>query len=247
MTNEEMNKMFNKNINIAYKIANQYRINYPEEYEDIKQVALVGLWKSIQHYNPKWAITTIAYKTIYNDINYYLRSIKKHHDNDISIYTVLNEKDNDILTIEDLLPDNHDAIEAMLLDLDIEHAFNKLNLSKIEEDFLELKKKCLSQAEIGKKLNKSQAQISRIQTKIREKFKTQINENYKILKPKREEQKVIHKVWIDESNDQKQEIEFYCPETPEENENFCDRIDDMLQRIRLMNYFRRNPVRRSYF
>ena len=33
MTNEEMNEMFNKNVNIAYKIANRYRTNYPEEYE----------------------------------------------------------------------------------------------------------------------------------------------------------------------------------------------------------------------
>lgn len=237
MTNEEMNEMFNKNIKIAYKIANQYRINYPEEYEDIKQVALLGLWKAVQNYNPKWAITTIAYKTIYNNINYYLRSVKRHRDNDISIYTVLNEKDNDILTIEELLPDNYDAIEDMLLNLDIEHAFNKLDLSKVEEKFLELKKEGLSQTEIGKRLNKSQAQISRIQTKIRKKFKSNMDDEYKILKPKKEEQKVIHKVWKDESNDHKQEIEFYCPETLEENEDFCNMIDEMLERIRLMSYF----------
>ena len=178
MTNEEMNEIFNKNIKITYKIANQYRINYPEEYEDIKQIALLGLWKAVQNYNPKWAISTIAYKTIYNNINYYLRSVKKHRDNDISIYTVLNENDNDILTIEELLPDNHDAIEDMLLDLDIEHAFNKLDLKEVEEKFLELKKEGLSQTEIGRQLNKSQAQISRIQTKIRKKFKSNMDDKY---------------------------------------------------------------------
>lgn len=37
MTKEEM---FNNNINIAYKIANTYRLNYPSEFEDIKQIAL---------------------------------------------------------------------------------------------------------------------------------------------------------------------------------------------------------------
>lgn len=49
---------------------------------------------------------------------------------------------------------------------------------------------------------------------------------------------MIHKVWIDESNDHKNKIEFFCPETPEENEDFSNRIDDMIQKINLMNYFR---------
>ena len=76
MTNEEMNEMFNKNVNIAYKIANRYRTNYPEEYEDIKQVALLGLWKAIQHYNPKWSLSTIEYITIFHNIKVYLSSDK---------------------------------------------------------------------------------------------------------------------------------------------------------------------------
>lgn len=37
MTKEEM---FHNNINIAYKIANTYKINYPSEIEDIRQIAL---------------------------------------------------------------------------------------------------------------------------------------------------------------------------------------------------------------
>ena len=55
----------------------------------------------------------------------------------------------------------------------------------------------------------------------------------------KEDQEVIHKVWLEENNEGKQvDIEFYCPETAEENENFINRIDDMLKRIELMNYFR---------
>lgn len=37
MTKEEM---FNNNVNIAYKIANTYRLNYPSEFEDLRQIAL---------------------------------------------------------------------------------------------------------------------------------------------------------------------------------------------------------------
>lgn len=245
MTNEEMNEMFNKNVNIAYKIANRYRINYPEEYEDIKQIALLGLWKAIQHYNPKWALSTIAYKTIFNNINDYLRSVKKHKENVFSIYTVICVDDHSEKTVEDLIPDDTDHINNMLRDIDIQQAFDRLNLSEIEEEFLDLKKQGLSQREIGENLNRSQAQISRIQTNLRKRFKKNLEGKvysftpHQILKPikPKEEPKVIHKVWINESNDHKNEIEFFCPETPEENEEFCNGIDDMLEKIRLMSYF----------
>lgn len=245
MTNEEMNDMFNKNINIAYKIANRYRINYPEEYEDIKQIALLGLWKAIQNYNPKWALTTIAYKTIFNNINDYLRSVKKHKENVFSIYTVVCVDDHSEKTVEDLIPDDTDHINNMLSNIDIQQAFDRVNLSEIEEEFLDLKKQGLSQREIGENLNRSQAQISRIQTNLRKRFKKNLEGKiysftpHQILKPikLKEEPKVIHKVWIDESSDHKNEIEFLCPETPEENKEFCNRIDDMLEKIRLMSYF----------
>ena len=108
-----------------------------------------------------------------------------------------------------------------------------------------MKKQGLSQSEIGENLNRSQVQISRIQTNLRKRFKKNLEDKiysftpHQILKPikPKEEPKVIHKVWIDESNDHKNEIEFFCPETSEENEEFCNRIDDMLERIRLMSYF----------
>ena len=233
MTNEEMNEMFNKNVNIAYKIANKYRTNYPEEYEDIKQVALLGLWKAIQCYNPKWALSTIAYKTIFNNINFYLRSVKKHKDNDFSMYTVVCTDDKSELTVEDLIPDNTDHIGVMLCNIDVQHAFDRLNLSEIEEDFLDFKKQGLSQSEIGKKLDKSQAQISRIQTSLRKRFKKNLDgkiysfTQHQILKPIKPK---------DGPTDSKNEIEFLCPETHEENEEFCNRIDDMLEKIRLTGY-----------
>lgn len=181
MTNEEMNEMFNKNVNIAYKIANRYRTNYPEEYEDIKQVALLGLWKAIQHYNPKWALSTIAYKTIFNNINFYLRSVKKHKEHDFSIQTVVCEDDKSELTVEDLIPDDNDYIDTMLCNIDIQTAFDKLNLSEIEKIFLDLKKQGLSQKEIGEKLNRSQAQISRIQTNLCKRFKKSLAYNKEVL------------------------------------------------------------------
>ena len=59
------------------KIANKYRANYSEEFEDIKQLALIGLWKAVTRYNGKNALSTFAYVVIQNEINLYLRKIKK--------------------------------------------------------------------------------------------------------------------------------------------------------------------------
>ena len=68
MTKEEM---FNKNIKLAYKIANKYRINHSNEIEDIKQIALIGLWKAVTRYNGKNTLSTFAYVVIQNEINLY--------------------------------------------------------------------------------------------------------------------------------------------------------------------------------
>ena len=46
MTNEEL---FNKNINIAYKLAWQYK-NSGIDMEDIKQICLYALWKAVITY-----------------------------------------------------------------------------------------------------------------------------------------------------------------------------------------------------
>lgn len=46
MTNEEL---FNNNIKIAYKIANKYKINYVNEYDDIKQIALMRFVASMSN------------------------------------------------------------------------------------------------------------------------------------------------------------------------------------------------------
>lgn len=87
------------------------------------------------------------------------------------MYTVVCTDDKSELTVEDLIPDDTDHIDIMLRDIDIQQAFDGLNLSEIEEEFLNLKKQGLSQREIGENLNRSQVQISRIQTNLRKRFK----------------------------------------------------------------------------
>ena len=125
MTNEEM---FNKNINIAYKIANRYLVNYANEYEDIKQVALMGLWKAVLTFNDTHAFSTYAYTVISNEINMYLRTIKKNNST-ISLKQEVKEN----ITLEDILADKNNYIEKLENSLDIENYIVQIKNSKLKE------------------------------------------------------------------------------------------------------------------
>lgn len=167
MTNEEM---FNKNINIAYKIANQYLSNYPNEYEDIKQVALLSLWQSVERFdNSKgFAFSTFAYKVIFNNINCYLRKPKQIYANTISLDTPIDEN----LTIKDIIKDNFDIFDKLEYE-EINQIKNNI-LNNLSDRDKQIYKKLLdgkTQYEIATEFNLSQAQICRIWQKINNKIK----------------------------------------------------------------------------
>lgn len=169
MTKEEI---FNKNINIAYKIANKYKVNYINEYEDIKQIALIGLWIASDIWDEnKGAFTTIAYTVISNNINHYLRSVKKYGERNISIYSNVSENQ----TIFDILEDPYDLDEEILSKVHIENALKQLYLTDMEKIVAEKLSQKQSQRKIGKDLGLSQPQISRYKSKIKDKLTNILN------------------------------------------------------------------------
>lgn len=121
-----MNKeqLFNENINFAYSIANKY-MNYSLEIEDIRQQALMGLWKAAMIYDETrgFKFITLANTVIRNSINTYLRSIKKHSNNDMSIYTKLEDTD---LTLQDIVKDKSNVIAELEDELDAQTLLNKI-------------------------------------------------------------------------------------------------------------------------
>lgn len=166
MTNEEM---FEKNIKIAYKIANRYRINYLSEYEDIKQIALLALWKAVLTFNNTNAFSTYAYVVISNEINKNLRK-KKREKQEISIGTSITTDDK--LTIEDILQ-GEDNIEKLLEDMSFVDKIRYLNTIQFtdrEKEVLILSKRGYKQQEIAERLHISQAQVSRIQRRLKDKI-----------------------------------------------------------------------------
>lgn len=172
MTNEEI---FNNNVNIAYKIANRYVTNYYEEIEDIRQIALMELWRCITNWDHVHALTTYAYLCIPNKINMYLRHVRRHEKN-ISINTVIHSDGNsNNQTILDLIEDPDDCIFRLLDDINAERVLNNIYLTEKEKQVINLRMEGFSQAQIGVIINLSQAQISRIKTKIKNKISEYID------------------------------------------------------------------------
>src|SRR5699024_1757798 len=110
------------------KIANRYLVNYANEYEDIKQVALMGLWKAVLTFNDTHAFSTYAYTVISNEINMYLRTIKKNNST-ISLKQEVKEN----ITLEDILADKNNYIEKLENSLDIENYIVQIKNSKLKE------------------------------------------------------------------------------------------------------------------
>lgn len=172
MTNEEI---FNDNVNIAYKIANRYMTNYYEEIEDIRQIALMELWRCIENWDHIHALTTYAYLCIPRKINIYLRHVRKHEKN-ISINTIIHSDGNgNDQTILDLMEDPDDCIFRLLDDINAEGVLDNIYLTEKEKRVINLRMEGFSQVQVGEIMNLSQPQISRIQIKIKKKINEYIN------------------------------------------------------------------------
>ena len=133
------------------------------DFEDIKQVALLGLWKGILTFDNKRNFSTYACTCIINEINYYLRKKRKNNKN-ISIETKIGEK----IKLSDILRDKKD--EFYLSEMKIEIRNNMKNLTKKEQIVLIGILNGKTQKEIGKELGLTQASISRIFKRIKEKL-----------------------------------------------------------------------------
>lgn len=155
MTNEER---FKQNIKIAYKIAWKYR-NTGIEFDDLKQICLLGLWKAILTYKiEKGTISTYAYSVIKNEINIYIRKNKKYFKD-----KHFEEEIKEGITLGDAIKDSTNEIEEVEKRIDIKASMNSLqkaNMKKKEKQVMEFYLKGYIQPKIAKKVGLSQPSIS---------------------------------------------------------------------------------------
>ena len=171
MGNTDEIEIFEKNMKLAYMVAHRYK-NYPKEKEDITQIALEGLWLAIKNYDEKKSkFATFAVRIMTNNINYYLRSVKKES-NIISLYDSIPGNTENIEYI-DVISDNSFGIEDLETKIFIKDTLENLNANLEEKEriifkyWLEGKK----QIDIADLLGVSQPSISRSITEIRRKLK----------------------------------------------------------------------------
>ena len=166
MTKEEL---FNQNIKLAYYFANKWRNSYPQEIEDIKQIALMGLWKAANKYDGgiRAKFSTFASGVIQNDIKMYLNRKVNRHCRVLSFESSITE---DIALFE-VLADDKNEIEKLENEMDtkIEKNYVEIEVSKLSARNQEVIKRLLrgeTQCEIAKKMSLSQPQVSKIRQRI---------------------------------------------------------------------------------
>lgn len=159
-----MNELFENNKGLAIKIARDYihviKNTSVMDYEDLKQICLIGLYKASKKYceNKGCKFTTFAGTVIKNEIKMECRKIKKDYNNTVYLedteaacYDIKEEADN-ILNV----------------------GFYKSKLDKLESEIFDLLLKEYSVKSIGEILNIKKAKIYYLKKKIKNKLKIYI-------------------------------------------------------------------------
>lgn len=131
---EKITEMFNKNINIANKIASKYYKTHYWDYDEALQIAKMGLWKACLIWDPeKYRLSTLAYNIINRDFIDFDREQKKQPD------ILFNLDDNcvtDDLSLNDVLVDEEVIVDDNIIQSDTMKELNQ-DIMYILEDISE--------------------------------------------------------------------------------------------------------------
>lgn len=131
---EKITEMFNKNINIANKIASKYYKTHYWDYDEALQIAKMGLWKACLIWDPeKYRLSTLAYNIINRDFIDFDREQKKQPD------ILFNLDDNcvtDDLSLNDVLVDEEAIVDDNIIQSDTMKELNR-DIMYILEDISE--------------------------------------------------------------------------------------------------------------
>lgn len=154
--------------NLIYKMAHKYK--NCGEFEDLSQIAYIGLIKAYKTYDYTKGILFITYamRIIIND---FLKIFRKNKNS--SIITSLQYEFEDNLELLDMIDDGINYEEETLNKVIVKKVINKLK--NIDKKIIFLRIKGLDQYAISEKIGLSQASISRRLNKIYNKIKKEIN------------------------------------------------------------------------
>ena len=174
--------LIERNLRLVSHIVKKY-YSKTNDTDDLISIGTIGLIKAIDSFKPTKGtrLATYASRCIENEILMYFRSQKKSA-GDVSINDTLEvDKDGNPLTIEDTISSDIDMEE------DLEKKIRWEKVSQIiknlederEKEIIILRyglnnKKPLTQREVAQKLNISRSYVSRIEKKVLERIKNQV-------------------------------------------------------------------------
>ena len=182
---DELNKLFEENIGIIYKVLKNKRIFIPKmEQDDLFQIGSIGLINAIQTYdeNNGIAFSTYAYSCV---SNYIYKEIKRnraykrdddfHNTFSINLYDKKYDEGN-CIELQDTLQSNDNNLENIEIKIDIEKVIKKL---KEEEKYIinQIFFKDRTEIDLAKELKISRQALNKKKKKILEKLKKEF-ENY---------------------------------------------------------------------
>lgn len=156
-------KLIEENHNLLYTFLQQSRLPIDDWYD----VAIFGLIRAAQAYDPnRGAFSTIAFVSMKHAVWAEFRKQKAHMRTGLTLsleQQICGDEDNE-LTIEETLSNENDKVEnqAFLVDTS--------RLTDRESKIVSLFSAGKTQKEIGRELKISQAQVSRIKQRVKEKM-----------------------------------------------------------------------------
>jgi len=182
---EARNLLIERNLRLVAHVCKKYT-NTNVEQDDLISIGTIGLIKGINSFNLDKGskLSTYVSRCIDNEILMHLRSIKKLNSEIYLNEPIGKDKDDNIITLQEILENNDRNIEDVVdIRMKIKILYNKMKeiLKDREKTILELRfgldgNKPKTQNEIAKMLNISRSYVSRIETKAINKLSHEIQQ-----------------------------------------------------------------------
>lgn len=163
-------KLMEQSQKLAYHIANRFYTGDHFDDDDIRQVALIGLWKATKTWDKeRSAFSTYAYKVITNEI---LQEVKKRKRKKIDTfsYDAYIESCEGEVSYLDLLASPVNEMEFIEVSMDFSKAFELLSEKEKNLLAIYISNPNITQQEVANKMHVTQGCISKIRKKVRQKI-----------------------------------------------------------------------------
>ena len=182
---EARNLLIEKNLRLVAHVCKKYA-NTNVEQDDLLSIGTIGLIKGINSFNVEKGarLSTYVSRCIDNEILMYLRSIKKLNAEVYLNDTVGKDKDDNVVTLEEVLENDQRSVEDVVdLKLKIKKLYAKMKevLKDREKTIIELRfglngGKPKTQNEIAESMGISRSYVSRIESKAISKLSDEMEE-----------------------------------------------------------------------